>query len=319
MRLLTDLDDLGPNALDWPFEIRFVKPPFTEIEHGLGGIFAGIVPDCDRLRLADWPARPGPDRWHTLVIADEVHRSQYDALLAAVREIGAVPAPIAAVALTGHGFHGNRGRPWQACRGNLHLSCVLPVRLPAAACAAAVAAIPAVALCEAILATTSGVQPAIKWVNDILVGGGKVAGVLSATQSQGAELTGLAYGIGVNVSVTPPVVPTLFVPSATSLADHGDAPDLVTLLLALLERLADHVADLAAAGPGPIVAQYRRLCADIGREVALYAEGLHDTDDPGQLPAPLATGRVLGLDDHLALRIAGCPQPFHGGRLRHLD
>ncbi|MBD3220918.1 hypothetical protein GF314_06710, partial [bacterium] len=105
-----------------------------------------------------------------MAVIDRAPRSQYDALLEAVRAGGGVPAPLAALALTGERFHGNRGRPWVAERGNLHLSCVVPVDLPAAASAAALAAIPAVAVCEAIAGECGDRPPRIKWVNDVLVG-----------------------------------------------------------------------------------------------------------------------------------------------------
>ncbi len=227
---------------------------------------------------------------------------------------------MAALALTGHDFHGNRGRPWQAERGNLHLSCQVPVDLDLAGCVAAVPAVAAVSVCEAIDHLCPGLAPRIKWVNDVLLDGAKVAGVLAAAQSQGTRLTTLTYGVGVNVGTLPDVAPTVFVPRATSLAAAGRTPSLPEVAVAVLARLRHHLDSLGGpAGAGPVLDAYRRHCGDIGRLVEVHAEGLPDTGDPAALPAPLARGRVLGLDASLQLLVDGHPEPLSGGRLRYLE
>jgi biotin-(acetyl-CoA carboxylase) ligase len=60
--------------------------------------------------------------------------------------------------------------------------------------------IASLALADAIRAL--GLQPAVKWPNDVLVKGGKVAGVRAELVSRGDELDHVILGVGVNVNVT---------------------------------------------------------------------------------------------------------------------
>lgn len=55
-----------------------------------------------------------------------------------------------------------------------------------------------VVLCE--LLEEYGLEPQIKWPNDVLINGKKIAGILSETVMQGANFKGLVLGIGVNLN-----------------------------------------------------------------------------------------------------------------------
>lgn len=259
--------------------------------------------------------------WTALAVVDQAPSSQYDSFLEAARRPAPLPGPMAALALCGDGFHGNRGRPWLAPRGNLHLSCTLPVDLDLVRCAAAIPAIAAVAVHDALAAVAPGLDPRLKWINDVVVDGAKIAGVLAAAQTRGHRLLALTFGIGVNLAVSPPVEPTLFVPEVTCLHAQaaGRGATLGRLVTVLLTALWARLQELQEAGSQPAVAAYRRACGDVGRHVRVWAEGLPDTDDPASLPPPLAAGRVLGLDDQLALHVEGAPAPLVSGRMAHLD
>ena len=46
----------------------------------------------------------------------------------------------------------------------------------------------------------AGVEPVLKWPNDLLVGGAKLAGVLAEAEFEGSDLSAVIVGIGINVA-----------------------------------------------------------------------------------------------------------------------
>ena len=92
-----------------------------------------------------------PDEfWEYLVIVDQAPRSQFDVLKELTAGHAKWPANVACVALTGQGFHGHRGRPWQTERGNLHLSAACRMEVDASACGLSLTALPAVGLMDVL-------------------------------------------------------------------------------------------------------------------------------------------------------------------------
>lgn len=318
MLLLTDLENRGHALLESPGMDLEVKPGIRNSGDFDGDFLGEFFSPNKQVNesVVSWPGCG----WSGLAMVEEADSSQYDALLMATRGPGGLPGPVATVALTGKGFHGNRRRPWVAARGNLHLSCAAPVDLDVALCVPAVPAIPAVAVCDALQACAPHLDPSIKWVNDVLLDGAKVAGVLAAAQSRGSRMLSLVYGVGLNVAVAPPVEPTLFVPRVTCLHDEPGGSDLAlgVILRALLDALWNRMEELRCEGPAPAIQAYRHYCGDVGRRVRVWSEGLQDTSDAESLPAPVAEGTVLRLDDNLALHVEGAPAPLNGGRLAHV-
>src|SRR5208283_4121751 len=74
----------------------------------------------------------------------------------------------------------------------------------------------ATALRRAIQSET-GLKPEIKWPNDILVGGKKVAGILTELSAELDRVHHITLGIGVDVNVTAAELPAEIRPIATSL------------------------------------------------------------------------------------------------------
>ena len=141
---------------------------------------------------------------------------------------------------------GRGERRWQTRAGtSLAMSLVLRPRAVRPESAWGISVVGALAVSEAL--EMEGAVPAIKWPNDVLLGGRKVAGLLVDATWEGERLASAVLGIGVNVldGSAPPDEDVDF--PATSLEASLRRPvDRGTLLLAVLEALARWVPRLGS-------------------------------------------------------------------------
>ncbi len=103
----------------------------------------------------------------------------------------------------------------------------------------------------------TGVEPSLKWPNDVLVGARKLAGILvervETTQGPAAIV-----GVGINVSNTPAELPS---ETATSLAESGVSVERTDLLIATLRELAQaYAAWQAPGGQAALLTSYAAAC-----------------------------------------------------------
>jgi len=138
---------------------------------------------------------------------------------------------------------GRLGRQWHAAaRTSLLVSVLLrpdaaPARLPELSLVAGRA-------CAEAIAETAGLETEVKFPNDVLVRGRKVAGIL-AEASEGR----VVLGIGVNVSQRAGQLPEQPRSPATSLLlESGREVDRAELLVALLDRLERRYDEWLGAG-----------------------------------------------------------------------
>lgn len=177
---------------------------------------------------------------------------------------------------------GRQGRTWSAPAGRaLLMSLVLrewPPLLPIAG---------AVAVADVAAADEAGIS--IKWPNDVLLHGRKLAGVLA----EGRPQEGWAVlGIGLNVAIRAQDLPAELRDRAATLGREPAAiePTLARLLDALAARLTQPTSDL--------LADYRARDALAGRRVRWAAgEGTaRGVDDAGRLLVELPGGTRTALD-----------------------
>jgi BirA family biotin operon repressor/biotin-[acetyl-CoA-carboxylase] ligase len=123
----------------------------------------------------------------------------------AARRSAVLTRPLWVLALRQTAARGRRGRVWAMPHGNFAATLAMPLRLPAEQ-AALRSFVAALALHEALEGAAGGrARVSLKWPNDVLMNGGKVAGILLEASGQGAEITRLAVGIGVNLAAAPEV------------------------------------------------------------------------------------------------------------------
>jgi biotin-(acetyl-CoA carboxylase) ligase len=259
---------------------------------------------------------PFDDDAARIVLIDDAPRSQFDAVTEAIHQGVDLPDRLACLALAGSGFRGQRDRQWQALRGNLHLTAHFRVSLPVAHGETGLTMLPAVAATQTVadlLAACPGApRPGIKWVNDVLLAGRKVAGVLASTQVQGPTISQVVVGVGMNLRHRPQLVPSVLSPPPGALGEHlHNLHDLLPRASHLLLHYLNHgLRGLVDHGPQPLYCAYRSWSCFLGELVRIWP-------DPGEMDAvPLAAGRVRELRPDLSLVIDGLAEPIRKGRMQ---
>jgi BirA family biotin operon repressor/biotin-[acetyl-CoA-carboxylase] ligase len=252
-------------------------------------------------------------RWHHLFLVETAKSSHYDLLIELGRAGVRLPDRVLCLAGAGEHFHGFKGRPWSAPQGNTYLAVHLRPDRVVSRPATSFTVLAALSVVDAI-DTIPGLEKSasIKWVNDILIDGAKVAGVLAYTQSSGKTVSGAVLGIGVNVETQPDIEPTPFVPRACALQSQASRREdctQQTFFAALASALDANYGLLLAGGYEALLERYRDRSSVIGHHVTLCS------DEPGQEFDVLAEGRVTGIGDGLELAIEGYRRPFTKGRL----
>jgi BirA family transcriptional regulator, biotin operon repressor / biotin---[acetyl-CoA-carboxylase] ligase len=250
--------------------------------------------------------------WRSILVRDHAPGSQYDTLVQLVRAGAQVPDSVACVARTGSGMHGFRGRPWSAQPGNIHLAAHFAPARAIERFESAFTVLAAVSAAEAV-ETVPGLagRARIKWVNDVLIDGCKVGGVLAYTQTRDTVVTSVVLGVGLNVEVTPPVERSPVVPAAGCVRDFAPAADAAGLghvLSALLDILQRNYALLLDDGPAPLLDAYRARSSVLGETVTIMSDDV-------AAAGVVATGRVVAIGDGLELYLEGRAAPVTRGRL----
>ncbi len=164
---------------------------------------------------------------------------------------------------------GRLQRRWESAPGAALLCSLLvrPIALPAQQ-AAHLTMITALALADAV-AETAGVQPDIKWPNDLYLQGRKLAGILTETQIDANNVQWAVIGFGLNLRRSFPEGHPLARQSIALAEVCGAVPERETLLRAVVLHLAASCRR-RRAGWSPHRAWQQRLLT-LGREVTVTA------------------------------------------------
>lgn len=159
---------------------------------------------------------------------------------------------------------GRRGRRWESLNGNLHLSLVLrPSEGMAAATAIGFAA--ALAARDAIaLGLPPGTPVTLKWPNDVLIRGAKVAGLLIEMADDA-----LVLGVGINVVAHPEGTPY----PATSIREAGGTGTAEDVLAAFCASFQARLDRWRAGGMAELRADWLARAEGLGAPVSVDIEG----------------------------------------------
>jgi BirA family transcriptional regulator, biotin operon repressor / biotin---[acetyl-CoA-carboxylase] ligase len=232
-----------------------------------------------------------PDGW-TLVALDTVGSTNDEA---AQRADAGAPEGTVVWSREQTGGRGRRGRHWASPVGNLYTSTILRPDCPAQR-AAELGFAAALAVADIVPA---GREVRVKWPNDVLVDGGKIAGILlESAIGQTGQVQHVVAGIGVNVG---------FAPQLPEMRYPGSA--LGGSVEAALEKLT---AALAAR-----LAEWRREGFETVRAAWLAKAGPLGAEVDVKLGEGLVRGRFAGLDREGALLLdtATGPRKIVSGEL----
>ena len=228
--------------------------------------------------------------------------------------------PLWVVARSQSGGRGRRGRVWSSPPGNLYTSLMIRVAVPPAL-AATLGFVAGLALDRAVNTVADHVRigldgagaphgtgrVALKWPNDVVADGAKIAGIGLESEALPDGGHALVVGIGVNVAAAPDGLPY----PATSLAALKLDTTPEQLFVGLSEAWVD-IHRIWRNGQG--MAEIRRMwlarAAGLGSPVAVnlgsrVVRGIFETiDDDGRL--------VIRLDDGSATMIAAGDVHFGG-------
>lgn len=234
--------------------------------------------------MRGWPAGIGREVHDTLDSTnDEALRR------AAAGERG----PLWILAMAQTAARGRRGRAWAAPAGNFGASLLCTP----AGDRALRSFVAALGLHDAMVALTGRPELfALRWPNDVLLSGGKVAGILLEAVNGGA----LVIGVGVNLTTAPD--PSSLEPGATPPVSLRDGTGLTIAPEELLDALAPAVEAwderLSDEGFAPVRAAWLARATRLGERITARLpgrslSGIFETIDPaGALVLGTPDGRV---------------------------
>jgi len=163
---------------------------------------------------------------------------------------------------------GRQKRRWLSPKGGLWLSVILKPEIPTAR----ITILPfaaALAVCEALKAL--GVAARLKWPNDVMASGKKIAGILLDISATADQVNYVVIGIGINANVDSATISArLPGTKITSISDElGWNTNRLQLTKSLLENLEGYYLGIEHRARGEILQKWKKNSDMLGRKVAV--------------------------------------------------
>ncbi len=250
------------------------------------------------------------DGLDTAVLGKKIyHQAETDSTNRLARQLAHDGEPEGSIVLAEvqHGGRGRLGRHWSSPQGGIWLSLILrpqiaPYEAQLLTLAAAVAAVEATRV-------VAGIEPGIKWPNDLLIGERKVAGILTEVSAEMERVNFLILGVGVNANFSADSFPgELKSTAATLLEQSGHPVDRAAWVRTFLVNMEKLYFDSLSLGFVRVLELWRSYSVTLGRVVSVRltdrtVEGVAlDIDDKGALVVKTATGVETFLAGDVTLR-----------------
>lgn len=246
----------------------------------------------------------GPAQSITVEVVEETGSTNADLMA----RLHALHRPTLLVAERQTAGRGRAGRAWHMEPGKtLTFSLAWRFALPLAQLTG-LPLVVGVALAESLAAW--GVDARLKWPNDVVNDGGKLAGILveAAADKRDAGHAWAVIGIGMNLESSPELATRIGTPVA---AAQGLPADRNRVLAAIANGLAKALLQFEAEGLQAFAVRWNRLHAHAGKPVAILdgdtavhrgiATGI---DESGRLVLDTDQGRIAVLSGDVSLRPA---------------
>lgn len=259
----------------------------------------GAMPERDIPDRPDLPARFDAAAVRVACgLAALAHLDEAPSTMTSARALAADPSaalPALVVADRQTAGRGRRGAGWWQAPGSLAMSLVVEAPLPGVV-TPLVSLACGVAVAETVRALEPQIEALVRWPNDVVAAGRKLAGILVETSTPGRVVVGL----GVNTSGHAEQAPALLRPRVATIPDLvGRELERGVFIVGLVPRLLRLLVD-AARDPQVVVGRYRPLCSLSGRSVTVHH---HD--------GRRLTGPCLGIDADGALVVDTIAGPVH--------
>ena len=202
---------------------------------------------------------------------------------------------------------GRQKRKWLSPNGGVWLSVILKPAIPTARITL-LPFVAALAACDAIKAT--GLDARLKWPNDVMISGKKVAGILLDISAEADQVNYAVIGIGINANVDSAAVSArLDGIKVTSISDElGHEVSRLELTKSLLENLEKYYLEMEQRGAVIILQQWKKNSDMLSRKVAVTQNGrtIHgvfaDVNDDGSLLLRTDRGDMSVVSGDISIR-----------------